>query len=192
MCASRLSIRRDGPERAEEKKSRRVRLSFVKAAARSFPPRVDAKHDRGRRRATTVSAPMGEWYTIGILVGLGVSFGILVAAFVPRFVIAALLAVAAGVLVGFLVFEWDEAIGGAVGGVLGALGATPIVAGALRRGGTRGGTAALVAVGALAAAALAFVPVVGYLEAVALPALGLRLRRREPDRHAGLRTLARD
>ena len=42
------------------------------------------------------------------------------------------------------------------------------------------------------AAALAFVPIVGYVMAVALPALGLRTRSREPDRHAGLRTLARD
>jgi len=41
-------------------------------------------------------------------------------------------------------------------------------------------------------AALAFVPVVGYVEALAVPALGLRLRRRAPERHAGLRTLAKD
>jgi hypothetical protein len=56
----------------------------------------------------------------------------------------------------------------------------------------RVGTAVLVGAGALVVAGLAFVPVLGYLEAAALPALGLRLRRREPDRHAGLRTLARD
>jgi len=135
---------------------------------------------------------MGAWYTIGILVGLGAAFGILTAAVVPRVVVVALVAVAAGVAVGFLVFDWDEALGGAIGGALGGLGATPVVAGALRRGGTRGGTAVLVGAGALAAAGLAFVPVVGYLEAAVLPALGLRLRRREPERHAGLRTLARD
>ena len=35
-------------------------------------------------------------------------------------------------------------------------------------------------------------PLAGYLEAAALPVLGRRLRRREPERHAGLRTLARD
>jgi hypothetical protein len=79
-----------------------------------------------------------------------------------------------------------------VGGVAGALGAAPVVAGALRRGGTRGGLALLVGLGALAVAALAFVPALGYLESVALPALGLRLRSRLPDRFAGLRTLARD
>ena len=52
--------------------------------------------------------------------------------------------------------------------------AVPIVAGALRRGGTRLGLAVLVGLAALLAAAFAFVPFVGYLEAVALPAFGLR------------------
>jgi len=135
---------------------------------------------------------MGGWYTIGIVAGLGCAFGILAAGVVPRYVVAILAAVAGAVVVGFLVWDWDEAVGGVVGGVLGGLGATPVVAGALRRGGTRGGTAALVGGAALVAAGLAFVPALGYLEAVALPALCLRLRRREPDRHAGLRTLARD
>jgi hypothetical protein len=50
----------------------------------------------------------------------------------------------------------------------------------------------LVGGAAVALAALAFVPGLGYVEAVAVPALGLRLRRRAPQRHAGLRTLARD
>ena len=135
---------------------------------------------------------MGGWYTIGILAGVGAAFGILAAAIVPRFVVAAVAGAVAGALVGFFVFGWPEAIAGAVGGVLGSLGATPVVAGALRRGGTRGGTALLVGLAALVVAALAFVPVLGYLEAAALPVLGRRLRRREPERHAGLRTLARD
>ena len=41
-------------------------------------------------------------------------------------------------------------------------------------------------------AAILFVPVVGYVELVAVPALGMRLRRRSGKRYAGLRTLARD
>jgi hypothetical protein len=135
---------------------------------------------------------MGGWYTIGILAGLGAAFGMLAAALVPRFVVAAVAAAVAGAIVGYFVFGWPEAIAGAIGGVLGSLGATPVVAGALRRGGTRGGTALLVGLAALVVAALAFVPVLGYLEAAALPVLGRRLRRREPERHAGLRTLARD
>jgi hypothetical protein len=53
-------------------------------------------------------------------------------------------------------------------------------------------TGLLVVVGAALVAALAFVPGLGYVEALALPALGMRLRRRAGKRHAGLRTLARD
>ena len=67
-----------------------------------------------------------------------------------------------------------------------------IVAGALRRGGTRGGLALIVAVVAAGLAALAFVPLVGYLLAVAVPGLAVRRHRTQPDRYAGLRTLARD
>jgi hypothetical protein len=54
--------------------------------------------------------------------------------------------------------------------------------------------AALVLAGAslaVAVAALAFVPVVGYLEAVVVPALAARLRRRTAERYAGLRSLAK-
>ncbi|NUR76581.1 MAG: hypothetical protein HOQ28_09905, partial [Thermoleophilia bacterium] len=83
-------------------------------------------------------------------------------------------------------------VGGAVGAACGALGSSPLVAGTLRRGGTRGGTATLLGLAALVGAGLAFVPVVGYLEALAVPVLGARLRRRSPDTHAGLRSLAKD
>jgi hypothetical protein len=82
-------------------------------------------------------------------------------------------------------------VGGALGGLGGALGAVQIVRGALRRGGTTGGTAALVTGAAIVAAGLAWIPVVGYLEAAALPAVAARLRRRSPERYAGLRTLAK-
>ena len=135
---------------------------------------------------------MGAWYTIGLFVGAGAALGVLAAGFVPRLVFATAAAVVAGAAIGYVVFDWDEAVGAGVGGPLGAYGATPIVAGALRRGGTRTGTALLVAVAGVVVAGLAFVPAVGYIEAAALPALALRARRREPDRHAGLRTLARD
>jgi hypothetical protein len=87
---------------------------------------------------------------------------------------------------------WGDVVAGVLGGLAGALGAAQVVRGALRRGGTRGGTATLVAGAALLVAALALVPVLGYLEAVALPVLAARLRRRAPERYAGLRTLAKD
>ena len=72
-----------------------------------------------------------------------------------------------------------------------ALGAAVIVRGALRRGGTPVGTAMVVAGAAVAVVALAWVPVAGFIEAIALPALAARLRRRAPERYAGLRTLAK-
>jgi hypothetical protein len=102
------------------------------------------------------------------------------------------LAGAAGAVVGIVIEDWTEAVGGGAGGLVGAAAAAIVVAGAIRRGGTRGGLALIVGVVALGLAGLAFVPVAGYLEAVALPALAARLRRTQADRYAGLRTLARD
>jgi hypothetical protein len=135
---------------------------------------------------------VGTWYTIGLLVGVGVALGLAATAVVGRAVVGLVAGAVVAAAIGYLVFGWPEAVGGAVGAVCGALGSAPLVAGTLRRGGTRGGTAALLVGAAVVVAALAFIPVVGYLEAVAAPLLGLRLRRRAPDTHAGLRTLARD
>ena len=135
---------------------------------------------------------MGDWYTIGILVGLGTAIGVAMTAALRRAPAGLVAAAVISVAIGFAFGQWDEAAGGFAGSICGALGSAPLVSGALRRGGTRGGTASLLALVALVGAALAFAPVAGYLEAVAVPALGLRLRRRSPDRHAGLRTLARD
>jgi hypothetical protein len=139
---------------------------------------------------------MWEIWRIGVTVGFGVAVGLVLAAIVATRragVLGALvLAAAAGVGIGFLIDNWQEAIGGALGGSAGAAGSAPLVRGALQRGGTRGGTAAIVALVALALGGLAFVPGVGYLEALVLPALGMRLRRRGGERYAGLRILARD
>jgi hypothetical protein len=139
---------------------------------------------------------MGEWYWIGLCAGLGVACGVLAAAFVGWARVGLLAAIAigagAGVALGFGLEDWDEALGGGLGGAAGGFGAATIVRGALRRGGTRGGTATLVGGAALAIAALALVPALGYVEAVAAPILALRLRRRGGGRYAGLRILARD
>ena len=135
---------------------------------------------------------MGDWYTIGILVGLGAAIGLAATGALRRALAGLVVAVVAAVAIGLVFGQWDEAVGGAVGAVCGAIGSAPLVRGTLRRGGTPGGTALLLALAALVGAALAFVPVLGYLEAVAVPALGARLRSRAPERHAGLRSLARD
>ena len=144
---------------------------------------------------------MGGWYWIGVCAGLGAGAGVLLAGLAgaarPVLIAAGVVALAAGAGIGIAVDGrwpggWGDILAGVLGGLAGALGAAQVVRGALRRGGTRGGTAALVAAGALAVAALALVPALGYVEALALPALAARLRKRAPERHAGLRTLAKD
>jgi len=137
---------------------------------------------------------MGAWYWIGVSAGLGAAIGVLLAGFAAR--AAAVAGVLVGAGVGYAVDAWQpgswgDVVAAALGGLLAGIGAAVIVRGALRRGGTRGGTAILVAGAALVAAGLAFVPAVGYLEAVALSAFAVRLRRRQPERYAGLRTLAK-
>jgi hypothetical protein len=139
---------------------------------------------------------VGDWYTIGLALGLGTSIGVLLAgllSWTPLGRAAAIvLAGAGGAVAGFLIDDLGEIAGGLVGGVAGAAAAVMIVAGALRRGGTRGGLALLLAGVAAGLAALAFVPVLGYLEAVVLPGLAARLRRAQGERYAGLRSLAKD
>ncbi|MGH3001964.1 MAG: hypothetical protein ACRDM1_04750 [Gaiellaceae bacterium] len=135
---------------------------------------------------------MGDWYTIGILVGLGAAIAIATTGVLRRLLPGLVLAAVVAVAIGFAFGQWDEAVGGLAGAIGGAFGTAPIVAGTLRRGGTRAGTATWLALASLVGAALAFVPVLGYLEAIAVPVLGIRIRRRAPDRHAGLRSLARD
>ena len=143
---------------------------------------------------------MGSWYWIGVCAGLGAGIGVLFAGLAGggRAAIAAsVVAAFAGAAVGFGIDSWQpggwgDVAAGAVGAALGALGAGQIVSGALRRGGTRGGTAILVGAGSLAVAALAFVPVLGFIEALTLPVLARRLKKRTPETYAGLRTLAKD
>jgi hypothetical protein len=139
---------------------------------------------------------VGDWYTIGTALGLGVAFGVLFAGLLSATrlgrIAAIVLAGVAGGVAGLLLGDWPELVAGAAAGLVGAASAVVIVAGALRRGGTRGGLALIVGVAAVGIAALAFVPVVGYLEAIGLPLLALRLRRTQADRYAGLRSLAKD
>jgi hypothetical protein len=139
---------------------------------------------------------MGDWYTIGLALGLGTAFGALFAGLLsatpPGRAAAVVLAGAAGALAGMVIEDWTELAAGAAAGVVAAGAAAIVVAGALRRGGTRGGLALIVAAVAGGLAGLAFVPVAGYLEAIALPVLAARLRRTQAERYAGLRSLARD
>jgi hypothetical protein len=141
---------------------------------------------------------MGSWYWIGVAAGVGSGVGLAIGALIPegragvRVSIAAILAVAAGIGIGLLIGGWAEAAAGGIGGLLGALASVPVVAGALRRGGTRLGLAVLVAMAGVVVVGIAFIPVVGYGEVVAIPLFAHWVSRQGPDRHAGLRILAKD
>jgi hypothetical protein len=138
---------------------------------------------------------VGDWYWIGLLVGLGAAIGVLFAGALAGsrmgIVLAVILAAGGGLLAGLGIGEWDEAIGGAIGGPLGVAGTAQLVQGTLRRGGGQAATAVWIALAAVVVGALALVPGVGYLEGVALPVLGARLRGRAPQKYAGLRSLAK-
>ena len=132
---------------------------------------------------------VGAWYTIGLWLGVGAGAGILLSgvarAYAP--VVAAPIAFAAG----WFLEDWKHSVAAGAGAVIGGFAAAQIVGGALRRGGTRGGTALLVGTAGAAAAALSLIPVAGYLVVVAVALAAVRVRRREPERYAGLRTLAK-
>lgn len=139
---------------------------------------------------------MGDVYWVGVFLGLGVGIGVALAGALGAarlaFAAAIVLGGTIGAVLGLAMAGFEDAIAGGVGGLLGAAGVRQLVGGTVRRGGTRVATAVLTGIAGLVLAVLAFVPVLGFLEALAVPVLGVRMRRREPSRYAGLRTLARD
>ena len=115
---------------------------------------------------------------LGVVAGLGVSAGA-----AHRLRRLAPVAVGVSLFVGLVIvlaaLPYWAGVALAAGLALGAVSARRLSAAAL--------PAAV-----LATAALAFVPVAGYLAAVAAPLLRWRLGRRAAGRYAGLRVLARD
>jgi hypothetical protein len=138
---------------------------------------------------------MGAWYTIGLALGLGLGLGLILTGLLgvntAGLGLAVVVGVAGGALVGLAIGDTAETIAGGIGGLLGAVSAAAAVGGALRRGATRLGLAAFVGMGGVLVALLGLIPVVGYVEAVLLPVLALRMRGRQAARFAGLRTLAK-
>jgi len=138
---------------------------------------------------------MGDWYEIGITVGIGLAAGIAFAGVLAglRFGFATTLlgAVVVGIAAGLLVNDWIGAAGGVVGAGIGAVSPPAVVRGAGRRGATPGGTALLLLGAAIVVGLLALIPVVGYVEAVVLPVVAVRRARSGPEKYAGLRSLAK-
>jgi hypothetical protein len=139
---------------------------------------------------------VGDWYTIGLAAGVGAGLGVVLAGLLGTFrfgaVIGTLVAAVLGAVIGAaLIGDSVEGVAGAIGGLLGGLGAAQVVAGASRRGGTATGLGLLVGAAGVVICALAFVPLLGYVAALVVPVLGVRVRRRTAERYAGLRTLAK-
>jgi hypothetical protein len=138
---------------------------------------------------------VGDWYEIGVTLGLGLAAGLLLAGLLAAWryglLTSALGALAVGALAGLLVKGWIGLPGALAGGLIGAVSASLVARGALRRGATPGGTAFLVGSASIVVGLLALIPVVGYVLAVVVPATAVRRARQEPERHAGLRTLAK-
>jgi hypothetical protein len=138
---------------------------------------------------------VGDWYTIGLCLGLGLGFGVILSGLLGvnrvGIGVSVLASIAAGAALGYVIGEIEETVAGGVGGFLGALAAAAVVHGAMRRGATRMGVAAYVGAAGLLVCLLALVPIVGYLVTVVLPVLAARMRGRQAARYAGLRTLAK-
>ena len=141
---------------------------------------------------------MGLWYSIGVALGIGIALGTAIAgAFAPvrgALLLASLIAAACGYVLAFAVIDLHflPAASGAIGGLVGGPVTVELCRRTLARGGTKVATAILLVIAGALIAALALIPVAGYVEALLVIVFGLLQRRRGGDRYAGLRTLARD
>jgi hypothetical protein len=138
---------------------------------------------------------VGSWYTVGLCLGVGLGLSVAITGVLATNVLgigaAAVVGAFLGGAIGLVIGETPETIAGAVGGVLGALSAAVVVVGALHRGATRFGVGAYMGALGILVCLLALVPLAGYVLAVALPLLAVRMRGRQAARFAGLRTLAK-
>jgi hypothetical protein len=138
---------------------------------------------------------MGDWYSIGVALGVGLGLGLMLSGILSvnraGVALSLLLGVVVGGSLGLVVDNREEVVSGAIGGFLGAFSAAVVVYAAMRRGATRMGVAAYVGAVGFLVLLLAFVPVAGYVLAVALPLLAARMRGKQAARYAGLRTLAK-
>jgi hypothetical protein len=149
-----------------------------------------------RRIGPSTLLAVGLWYWLGVSLGLGVALGTVVAGLIAPVRAGVLLAAIVAGVAGYglaLVFVAPlAALSGVAGGAAGAVAIAQLCRRTLTRGGTRGATGALLFFLGLVVGGLAFVPALGYLEAVLVVLLALRLRGGGGDRYAGLRTLAHD
>jgi hypothetical protein len=121
-----------------------------------------------------------DWYWLGVLLGLGVAAGVIGREGRRPFLGGIALAVlAAAIAIALVALAWW--------GLAAFLGSGLVSGYALRR---LSGAARVL--GSLVTTGAAFVPVLGYVLALAAPLAGIRLGRRAGSRYAGLRVLAKD
>jgi hypothetical protein len=138
---------------------------------------------------------MYDIYEVGVTVGMGLAVGVLIAGVLAGWrhglVASTVGALGIGLVAGLLVHGWLDVPGGVIGGMLGAISASSVVRGAMRRGATLGATAMLLTGAAIVIAFVSIIPLVGFILAVVVPVVAYRRARSEPERFAGLRTLAK-
>jgi hypothetical protein len=138
---------------------------------------------------------MHDLWLIGIAAGIGVALGLAAGGAFARLkrapVAAAAVALVLGGVLGWVIVDWKGAVAGAIAGALAGFGAATLARNALGRGGTPVGTAILFAAAGVIAFVVSLIPILGFVEAVAIPVVALRSRRRADEKYAGLRTLAK-
>ena len=121
-----------------------------------------------------------DWYGLGVALGVGVSSGAARRMFRRQILMLAHFTLALpGIIAAYVWLDWWAAlavIGGALIGIV-----------SFRRLSEAAAPAA-----SLFSLALAYVPLLGYLETLAAPVAGRRLAQRAASRYAGLRVLAKD
>jgi hypothetical protein len=135
---------------------------------------------------------VGDWYTIGVLLGGGVGLGVILAGLLAVSTRGLVIAIVIGLALSGLLtlgFGWEESVAAAIGAVVGAVSGSVVVQGALRRGGTRLGVGGFMGLAGLMIMLLSGIPLVGYVLAVVVPLFAARVRGQQPTRFAGLRAL---
>jgi hypothetical protein len=121
-----------------------------------------------------------DWYGLGVALGVGVSSGVARRMSRRQMLMMLHFALALpGIVAAFLWLEWWAVIPIAAGALVGIF--------SFRRLSEAAAPAA-----SLFSLALAYVPLLGYLETLAAPVAGRRLAQRAASRYAGLRVLAKD
>src|SRR5438876_1248228 len=140
--------------------ARKLREEAVHAARRARSPLGEEDQERSKNPVSAAMAPgppcsghrkclvpawgpakrrldrVGDWYSIGVFTGLGVALGIAAAAGLGgrrMSLLVPFIAAGVGIALGVVLSDAEEAAGGGVGGLLGAVGSLELVRGSLGR-----------------------------------------------------------